>query len=80
MSGIQPPRFANTGACLLSDDETRRLRAFVSRCLTDREACRRLGVSAGTLVELCHRGRVLARTRDRVLARLEELERGEVAA
>ena len=80
MSGTQPARPGTSGSVLLTDAETRRFRAYVSRCLTDREACRRLGVSSGTLVELCHRGTVARRTRDRVLARLAELEASEVAA
>lgn len=79
MSGL-PPRFSNTGAVVLTDAQTARVRTYVSRCGTDAEACRRLGVSAATLVNLCHRGSVLRRTRDRVLARLDELEAAEVAA
>jgi hypothetical protein len=80
MSGLQPPRVLGDAATLLTEDETRRVRAFVSRCLTDAEACRRLGVSSATLVNLCHRGRMRRDTRDRVFARLDELERGEVTA
>lgn len=80
MSGVQPPRPIGSGSVMLTNAETARVRAYVARCLTDREACRRLGVSASTLVALCHRGTVARRTRDRVLARLDELEAAEAAA
>lgn len=80
MSGIQPPRFSNTGAVILTDAEMARVRKYVANCGTDTEARRRLGVSADVLRALCFRGSMLRRTRDRVLARLDELERAEVAA
>ncbi len=57
-----------------------RFRQFANRLGSERLAFAALGVNQEMFANAVRRGRVLQATRERLLAKLDELERGEAAA
>ena len=68
------PQQNRPSVCVLSDEETRRVRRFVARVGVVHAASRALGVSIDVLAAARGFGRMQRTTRDRILSALEREE------
>lgn len=70
----------NREVVFFTAEDSARFRLFAIRCGSRRAAREALGCNELMLGNAIERGRVMPATRERLLAKLDRLERGEVAA
>lgn len=74
------PQQLRSCAVVMSDEETKRVRAFIVKCGSIRIARERMGMSDSVFEAARSHGRMLKSSRDKVIAALEAQEREAGAA